>query len=198
MLNMALYNPLLVKKLENILKKDPNSKSFCALAHIYRSEGDIEKAENLCLEGINHNPSYSPAYVLLGEIYKDQGKTDKALKSFNKAKELSPDNPNIYKNLGEIYKKQNDMEKTLSHYKTALFLKPEDKTAILTVRHLEKILGQHLTEPDSTTSDKKEMPEFYSQSQKNLSVKQIQKMAKLNKILARVENYISTETSKSN
>lgn len=188
---MALYNPLLVKKLEEILKKDPSSKSFCSLAYIYRSKGELEKAEKLCLEGLVYNPSYSQAYVLLGEIYREQKKMKKAIKVLNKAKELNPDNPNIYKNLGEIYKKQNDMEKTLDAYKMVLFLKPGDKTAVLTVKHLEKVLGRHLTAQSQKESGEKEAKLSFS---KPLSEKESQRLAKLNKILARVENYIDQKS----
>lgn len=188
---MALYNPLLVKRLEEILKKDPSSKSFCALAQIYHSRGETERAEKLCLEGLVYNPSYSQAYALLGEIYRDQGKVDKAIEFLNKAKELNPDNPNIYKNLGEIYKKQNDIEKTLNAYKMALFLKPGDKIATLTVEHLEKVLDKNLTDASQTKDDKKkERPS----SSKAFFGEQSRKLAKLNKILARVENYINQKS----
>ena len=190
---MALYNPLLVKRLEQILKKEPDSKSFCALAHIYRSQGELEKAEKLCLEGLIYHPSYSQAYLLLGEIYRDQKQIEKAIKFLNKAKELNPDNPNIYKNLGEIYKKQGDMEKTLNAYKMVLLLKPEDKTAILTVKHLEKIFVRDITVPEQTENSKKEKK---LSSSKTVSEQENQKLTKLNKILARIENYITDEKSK--
>ena len=188
---MTLYNPLLVKRLETLLKKDPGSKSFCALAHIYRSRGEMERAEKLCLEGLVYNPSYSQAHALLGEIYKDQGETEKAIKFFNKAKELNPDNPNIYKNLAEIYKKQNDIAKTLNAYKMVLFLNPGDKTAALTVKHLEKIISRELTSSSHTENDKKSAPPSPS---KGFSEEKSRKLVKLNKILARVENYINQKS----
>ena len=179
---MALYNPLLIKKLEAHLKKDPGSKSFCSLAQIYFSNGEREKAERLCLEGLIYNPSYAPAYVLLSGIYKSQGLMEKAIQMLNKAKELNPDNPNIYKSLGEIYKKQNHLEKTLSAYKMAAFLKPGDKTAVAAVRHLEKMTPTFLTTSDLAQNSK-------TKAVRPLSAKESQKLAKLNQILARVEMY---------
>jgi len=178
---MALYNPLLVKKLEEHLKEEPGSRSFCSLAQIYYSQGNLEKAEKLCLEGLIYNPFYSQAHVILAEIYKDRGHMEKAIKCLAKAKEFNPENPNIYKNLGEIYKKQNDLEKTLQAYKMVLFLKPEDQTAIFTVQHLEKVI--------SGSADKKQVKEGKQNSSKTFLDKKSQKLARLNKILARVEIY---------
>ena len=190
---MALYNPLLIKKLEEILKQDPASKFFCSLAQIYLSKGEVGKAEKLCLEGLIYNPSHSQAYVILAEIYKTQGQVKKAIKCLNKAKEFNPDNPNIYKNLAEIHRKNNDMEKTLNAYKMVSFLKPGDKTAIFSVQHLEKVLGKQLTEQKQTKTIPKEIKTF---APKALSGKENQKLAKLNKILARVENYIDEQVEK--
>lgn len=183
---MALYNPLLIKKLSAHLKKDPGSKSFCVLAQIYFSMGEAEKAEKLCLEGLAHNPSYSPAYLILSGIYKKQGLMEKALQFLNKAKALNPDNPSIYKSLGEIYKKQNDMDKTLESYKMVAFLRPGDKTAIATIRHLEKMRGQ----PAPPEEDKASQA-FPSES---LSERDTQKLAKLNKILALVDMFLHQQS----
>ena len=187
---VALYNPLLVKKLEEHLEKDPSSKSFCSLAQIYHSKGDLEKAEKVCLEGLIYNPSYSQAYVVLGEIYRSQGKIKKAIKCFIQAKECNPDNPNIYKNLGEIYKKQNDIEKTLNAYKMMAFLKPGDKMAMSTVQHLEKMVVEQWIVPSQTEGGKKETKAF----SKTLSERESQKLSKLNKILAHVEIYIDKQS----
>ena len=191
---MTLFNPLLVKKLEEILKKDPASKSFCSLAQIYCSQAEFEKAESLCLEGLVHNPFHSQGYVILGEVYKAQGQIEKAIKILNKAKEFNPDNPNIYKNLGEIYRKKNDMEKTLNAYKMLSLLKPEDKTANSTIQHLEKAFGKQLIKKNQAESGKQQTQSPFS---KALPLKSNQKLVKLNKILARVENYIDKQLESS-
>lgn len=187
---MALYNPLLIKKLEEHLKKDPRSKSFCSLAQIYFAQGELEKAEKLCLEGLIHNPSYSQAYVILAEIYRKKNQVEKAIPLLIKAKELNPDNPNVYKNLAEIYKAKNDLEKTFNAYKMVAFLKPDDETAIKTVQHLEKVMAGQATESKQTTEQQKEGKVF----SKALSEKEKQKLAKLNKILARVEKHINEQS----
>ena len=173
------YNPLLIKKLKETLKKDHKSKSFFTLAHIYRSQGELEKASKLCFEGIVYHPFYAPAYVLLGEIHKEQGELEKAIHFLNRAKELNPDNPNIYNNLGQIYNKQKNIEKTLSAYKMVLFLNPKNKTALLTVKHLEVVLSGQKPERLPTTEEEKKS----------------RKLMKLQKILARVETHIANQST---
>ena len=191
---MVLYSPRLIKKLEEDIKKNPQSKSFCSLAYIYYKQGDIQKAKTVCLQGLKHCPSYSQAYILLAEIYYKENQLSEAIKLLNKAKELNPDNPHIYKKLAQIYKKQNQPEQTLKAYKMLAFLSPNDSTAILSVQHLEKILRPSLI----SSSGKKErlQEESFATKNKNLllkqkiSLKQNQRLIKLNQILARVENYI--------
>ena len=191
---MDLFNPLLVKKLEEILKKDPSSRSFCSLAQIYFSQSEFEKAEKVCLEGLVYHPSYSQAYVILGEIYKARGDVEKAIQVLNKAKEFNPDNPNIYKSLAEIYRKQKDLEKTLNAYKMLSFLKPEDKTARISIPHLEKVLNLQLVQKGSGGSGEAVSEKQTTASYENLSLKERGKLLKLKQILARVENYIKRES----
>ncbi len=180
--SMAGHNPLLTKKLEDNLKKDPRSKVFCSLAQIYYSSGAVEKAEKLCLEGLVYHPSHSQAYALLGDIYESQGRTQEAIYCLTQAKKFNPDNPNIYKSLGAIYKKKNDLEKTLNAYKMAVLLRPGDKEATATVQHLEKVVDRPIKEIRQT-EEKEAQP-------KTLSEKESQKLARLNKILAHIEIYM--------
>ena len=191
---MALYSPQLIRKLEEDIKNKPQSKSFCALAHIYYKQGQIQKAKTLCLQGLKHHPSYSQALILLAEIHFKENQCAEALKLLNKAKELNPDNPHIYKNLAQIYKKQNQPEKTLSAYKMLAFLSPNDSLAAASVRHLEKILGPALVSEEKQAQSNKEKAFLGDQRilsrEKKLTEKQSQKLIKLNQILACVENYI--------
>lgn len=178
---MALYSPDLIKKLEENLKKDVQSQSFCSLAYIYYKQGDVHKAEKICQQGLEHHPSYSPAYILLAEIKYKEDKLDKAIDLLNKAKELAPNNPSIYKLLAQIHKKRNESEKTLEAYRMVVFLSPNDSTALSSFHHLDKILNTF------SSDDKKDK---ILENKKKLSLREEQKLEKLNKILVRVESYI--------
>ena len=193
---MDLYSPQLIKKLEEEITKNPQSKSFSSLAHIYYKTGEIEKAKELCLQGLKHHPSHSQALILLAEIHYKKNQWDEAVQLLNQAKELNPDNPHIYKNLAQIYKKQNQPEKTLLAYKMLVFLSPNDSTAVASVQHLEKILRPPLVFLEeknlSIKNDLTGNEDTVRKSQK-LSEKQNEKLMKLNQILARVENYIEQQ-----
>ena len=193
---MAYYSPRLIKKLEDELKKDPQTKSFCALAQIYYKQGDIQKAKSLCLQGLKRHPFYSQAYVLLAEIHYKEELFSESIQLLNKAKELNPDNSNIYKTLAQIYKKQKQPEQALKAYKMLAFLNPHDLIAISSVQHLEKILRPPLAHPKREWPKKQKSNlsqnenKKSSSSQAQLSNKQTQKLIKLNQILARAESYM--------
>ena len=196
---MDLYNPHLIKKLEEDIKKNPKSKSFSILANIYYRKSEIQKAKELCMEGLKHHPFYSPALILLSEIHFKEEQYDLAIKLLNQAKELNPENPRIYKNLAQIYKKQKNAEKALSAYKMLAFLSPNDSTAISSAQHLEKILRPPLVSvDDNKLSAKKEQAEsvlsekekLETYQQEKLTKHQKEKLIKLNQILARVETYM--------
>ena len=175
---MDLFNPILVKKYEDILTQHPESKVFYPLAQIYRMKKQLKKAEELCLEGLTHHPNHSPAYITLAQIYRDQHKIEKSIKTLKKAQELSPDNPQIYQIFGEIYQDQKNMEKSLWAYKMVLFLSPWDSFAKKIVEQLEKPL---LKEETSYAT-----PTAVSLQSKTLTQKK--KMEKLQKLLRLVDD----------
>ena len=190
---MDMFNPLLVKKYEEILKANPQSKVFCSLAQVYRMEKNLKKAEKICLQGISHNPSYSAGYVLLAKIHRDSNKIDRALAILNQAKELGPENHQVYQLLGEIYREKREPLKTLSAFKMVLFLKPWDQTAKKTVEHLETMLlvekavekTEEAAAPKSAreTKQKARAPDFLDLKKG----KKRKKMQRLQKILSRLE-----------
>ena len=190
---MPDYNPRLIKELETLVEKDPDSKYFCSLAQIYFATGRQEQAEKLCLNGLLKHPFYSQAYIILGEIYKEREEPEKALPLFEKAREMNPDNPNIYKNLAVIYKSQNSIEKTLQAYKKWSLLSPGNEMLSQTVQHLEKVLG--LSEKSSNGNEMAEWEEGGSLSQGPLSDKNRLKLDKLHKILEKTEKFMKKASS---
>ena len=189
---MDLFNPFLVKKYKSLLAKNPKSKIFCPLAQIHRLNKNLKEAEEICLKGIQHNPTYATGHILLAKIYKDQQQIPKAFKSLNKAKELSPDNYQIYQLLGEIYREQKDLEKTLTAFKMVSFIRPWDQTAKETIRHLETIFSQQ------NKWIKKSKPLQNNPIQNRKKSQQLQKLQKLQKLLSRVENLCINQQNETN
>ena len=177
---MDLFNPFLIKKYENILKKNPNSKIFCPLAQIYRSRKDFERAKTLCEKGLQRNPTYSAGYLVQAQIYKDQGYQEEALNSLHQAKALSPDNTQMYQLYGEIYMEQRDIPKTLSAFKMILFIRPWDKFAQRVVEQLEGVASKEVLMKKSENQDApKEKSEIKNSPSFILKQKKIRKLQNL-------------------
>ncbi|MEA3297111.1 MAG: hypothetical protein U9R56_04540 [candidate division Zixibacteria bacterium] len=62
-----------IAKCRKILDSDPNSQIFAALAEAYRKKGDIEKAFQICQNGLKNNQSYGSAHIVMARINLDRG-----------------------------------------------------------------------------------------------------------------------------
>jgi tetratricopeptide (TPR) repeat protein len=57
-----------IAKCERILEANPQSQIFAALADAYRKKGDIQKALEICADGIDLHPDYPSARVVMAKI----------------------------------------------------------------------------------------------------------------------------------
>ena len=167
---MSFYSAEFIKKLKKELKEHPRSRSFSTLAHVYYTQGDLEKAKSLCLEGLKYHPSYCPPYLLLADIHLAEKDFDLALKTLNQIKEIQPNQAKVYEKLATVYIKKGQLEETLQTYKMLLLIQPHHQMALDYVSYLEKIVR-----PKKAFSAKASSQE---------------KLAKLNRILARVNKHI--------
>jgi predicted regulator of Ras-like GTPase activity (Roadblock/LC7/MglB family) len=78
-----------IAKCEKILAADNNSQIFAALADAYRKKGEINKAREICLEGLKNHPKYSSARVVLAKIHISDGNFTAAREELNRAIESS-------------------------------------------------------------------------------------------------------------
>lgn len=62
-----------IAKCEKILANDNNSQIFAALADAYRKRGDIERARDICEEGLKLHPNYVSARVVMAKILVSEG-----------------------------------------------------------------------------------------------------------------------------
>ena len=183
------YSPRLIKKLEQIVFENPDSTAFSALAQIYLSQGKLEKAKKLCLSALRRQAPQPAIYVILAEIHKSQGQIPEALKALNSAKKLNPDHPKIYKIMADIHRLQNNGSKTLSALKMLNCLQPEDRATVSYMKHLAKLFDASSAEGLQKASPKQREQSPLGEIPKRLSIKQAQKLSKLNKIMAQVENH---------
>ncbi len=77
-----------IAKCQKILEADPNSQIFAALADAYRKKGELEKALQIGLKGIEDHPDYGSAYMVVAKTYLDLGNYGEAERYLNKAVEV--------------------------------------------------------------------------------------------------------------
>jgi len=77
-----------ISKCQKILEVDPNSQIFAALAEAYRKRGDLDKAFQVCQNGLWIHPSYGSGHLVMSKINLDRGLYDWAEIEANKAQDL--------------------------------------------------------------------------------------------------------------
>lgn len=58
-----------IKSLREKFEENPDSMAFAPLSDAYRKEGDLENAEEVCLEGLKRHPNYVGGRMILARIY---------------------------------------------------------------------------------------------------------------------------------
>ncbi len=98
-----------IAKCEKILAADANSQIFAALADAYRKRGDLSKAREICLRGLEIHPNYSSARVVMAKIYLSDGdymaakqELDKAINASGRSRAIDILEAEILIRLGKI------------------------------------------------------------------------------------------------
>ena len=87
----ARYIPVL----ESRLAANPRSPVFARLASYYLTEGKVDRAVELCVEGLKQFPQYPAAHLVLGKAYETQGRHVEAMLEYRKVQRAVPDNPAV-------------------------------------------------------------------------------------------------------
>lgn len=77
-----------IGKCRKILDEDPNSQIFAALADSYRKKGELDKAFQICQNGLKLHAKYGAAHVVMAKINLDRGLYDWAEAEAQKAAEI--------------------------------------------------------------------------------------------------------------
>ena len=92
--------------LKSVLSERPESLLFARLADVYRKEGNIDQAIQLCINGLNLYPSYTTGRILLGRCFLEQQKTAEAIRAFSMVCIADRRNQVAIKMLADIYARQ--------------------------------------------------------------------------------------------
>ncbi len=134
-----------VEQLEKIVNRSPGSPAFARLADIYRSQGHVDKAIQLCESGTKNNPSYSTGHLLLGRCYFEKERTDDALGEFETVLKLDWKNLFALKIMGDIHAQKGLREKAAAYYKKAFDYYPTNSAVRDMFRRFEKYYNKKET-----------------------------------------------------
>lgn len=126
-----------IERYQRILDGDPTSRVFAPLAEAYRRNGNIQRALQICRQGLSHHPDFAGGWYQLGKIFNQRKEIDKALEAFKKTVNLAPENIQAWRALGEIHLLQKNPRSALDAYKRILLINPHDEEAKGEVQSLE-------------------------------------------------------------
>lgn len=126
-----------IKYLEERFRKAPESRLFAPLADACRKAGDLDRAIELCEQGIGKHPDYASAHVILGKCYYDKGATERSKGEFNRVLELDPENMVALKFLGDIFLGEDDPEKASVFYKKLIAIDPTNEAVLKSLKDIK-------------------------------------------------------------
>ena len=84
-----------IRLLEARLAANPRSPSFAHLAGLYLKDGNTEKAQQICIEGLRLFPHYATAHLLLAQCYEAAGRNIEAMLEYRRVLKDMPDNRTV-------------------------------------------------------------------------------------------------------
>ncbi len=91
-----------IDKLERRFAENPTGRNFAPLADAYRKAGELDRAIELCQNGLERHPDYVSAHIVYGRCRVDQKNDVGAEEAFRKVLTLDPENIIGLKILAEI------------------------------------------------------------------------------------------------
>lgn len=103
-----------IPPLEARLASNPASASFARLASYYLREGQVQKAVDICLEGLKRYPTYSTAHLVLGKCYESMGRNIEAMLEYRRTLKSMPDNPTVQDLLKKVEQREQESFKAFT------------------------------------------------------------------------------------
>jgi len=117
----------------------PDSRLFAPLADAYRKNGNLDKAIEICEEGLGRYPDYISARIIMGKCFYDRGASERAKTEFEKALALDSENMVALKFLGDIHLAEDDREKASDYYQKLLAIDPTNQE----IKKLNEEITEH-------------------------------------------------------
>ncbi|MEA2724376.1 MAG: hypothetical protein QOH59_2147 [Gemmatimonadales bacterium] len=91
-----------IEKLERRYADNPHGLTFAPLAEVHRKNGDVARALELLIAGLELHPNYIPASIVLGRCHQDLGDLPAAEAAFAHVLRLDDENVIALKSLADI------------------------------------------------------------------------------------------------
>ncbi len=127
---MASQQETSVAWLEKKIEKNPRSLAFSRLADTCRKNGDIQRAIDICQEGLAVHPEYSTGRLILGRCFLEQENFDAAIQEFTRVCTSDRRNQVAIKMLADVFSKQGREEKAGDLYNLLLKMDPENASLV--------------------------------------------------------------------
>ncbi len=135
--NDAAYSQ--IETLKQRYDENPKGRVFALLADAYRKAGEMDRAEELILEGLESHPNYLSAYIVLGRINLDRERLAEAHEQFRKVLELDPENLIALKALGDLSIQTHRIDEATSWYERMLEIDQYNEEARAALGSLDQI-----------------------------------------------------------
>ena len=119
-----------IAQLERICRENPASIRFARLADGLLRSGDVDRATEVCREGIRYRPFYPAGHLVLGRCHMAAGRLDEARREFHDTLSLDQDNPAAFWLLGMVERRLGFEEQALRYFKCALTVDPMSRVLI--------------------------------------------------------------------
>jgi tetratricopeptide (TPR) repeat protein len=114
------------EQLKQLFGKNPDSLLFSRIADLYRKEGNINRAIELCQKGLEAHPEYVTGRIILGRCYIEKENYDNAINEFVSVCKLDRKNLVAIKMLADVFVKQGETGKAGDLYRILMLLDPFD------------------------------------------------------------------------
>ncbi len=136
---MDPVNNEFLERYQKLWDTDQSTRVFAPLAEGYRRSGNLQRALQICRQGLNLHPSFAGGWYELAKIHIDRKENDKAIEALKRAVVLAPENIQAHNLLADLYLSQRNPKDALKSFKMVLLLNPNDTRAKRTIERLESL-----------------------------------------------------------
>jgi len=136
---MNQVNQEFLERYQKIWDADQTSRVFAPLAEAYRKNGNVQKALQICRQGLNLHPNFAGGWLQIAKIYTDREETHKAIGALKKAVALAPENIQAHNLLADLHLTHKQPKEALKAFKMVLLLNPDDSKARKIIERLESL-----------------------------------------------------------